>query len=436
MFLRNVFFIAISSISYLGATLSFSSPTVVHRVMDEDVLNPQLALHPTYFSAAAVWVSQKASSYEVQGSFFDGSSWSSSSVLGSSETEPSPLVKIDGNGRAVAIWDSFDGSNLTLQAAHFNGSTWSSGSNIQSLGTAYYASRPNLAMNGAGYGVATWLSSSLELIGSTYNPNSTSWSSAYPISQEGVPLSASVMAPIMIDSNNQLTAILPLSDQIASSSFDALNPPLEPGNMFLRLITAEATIPNIAQSPLGDFSLFIAQASVSHHVISATRAKSGDWNFLLAGTPGSSALNLSAAINPSNTRGAAAWQLSNGYIQVAFYNFVSWQFVKVLSTQGLSPSLSFYQDTSDHLAAIWADQAMGPSNFSVYFSEYNSATNLWSSPTPISTTSTFVDKPRIASLENGQTIAIWTRLDSTVGPTPRKIIEAAVGTPDPSLAEP
>jgi hypothetical protein len=429
--LKKNFILAIAIQSSLTAAplITFSAVTSIHRNANEDVLNPQLALHPTNFSAIVVWVSSVSGSYQMQGSSFNGSIWSTPTVLGASETQPSPKIKIDANGIGIAVWDSFDGVNLTLQTARFDAMGWGVGTTLVNLGTMEYNPLANIAMNKRGVAVTTWLSPTFHLIGSTYNPDSMTWSSPYPVSESGTPLSTTVTAPTSLDSDNRLTAILPLSSRLDTVVIDALNPPATPVQSFLRLLRAQVMTSSISQPNVNDLTAFFIQDTMSDYLISATRVGTAPWNFLLPGHPGSAAANLSFALNPLNNRLGIAWELTNGAIQAGFYNFVSWQFVTSLSTLGSSPAATFYQGTSDRFVVIWDDQTGGDGNHAIYFSEYDAATRLWSDPSPISQTSVFTGSTQLASLPNGMAIAVWTRTDPTVGPTPRKILEAALGSP-------
>ncbi|MGB7978136.1 MAG: hypothetical protein WCF19_03120 [Chlamydiales bacterium] len=427
---KKVVLCGIGAVQSVWGVLSFSPPVAVHRVSTEDVIDVKLAMHPTNYSAVALWIALASDSYQLEAASFDGSAWSSASLLGSSVTEPSIHVKIDENGYAIAIWSAFDGTDLTIQAAQFDGSIWSSAIAIQNLGTTEYDPLLNLAINNPGYAVASWLSPSLQLLGSTYSPNTLSWSPAYPISEEGIPLSATVTAPVLIDPDNQLTAFLPLAEEMDVSIFDALSPPTKPVNTYVRLISAEATSPDLSANQIGG-AAFLVQDTTRHYIISGIRAGSATWNFLLAAHPGAPVQNLTVALNPLNARAGGAWESAGGEIQAAFYNVVSWQFVYTLSYQGTSPALSFYEDTADHFAVIWDDQTVGPEGHAIYFSEYNTGASAtgWSSPVSLSEPSTYADKTQLASLPTGETIAMWIRLDSTLNPVPRQILESALGAP-------
>lgn len=197
----------------------------------------------------------------------------------------------------------------------------------------------------------------------------------------------------------------------------------------MRLFSPQAMAPNIAQTGSSSYWAFLAQAAVSNYLISATSSGDGTWNFLVAAHPNAAATNLAIMLHPLNHRGGAAWQLSNGSIQASFYNFVNWELTSALSSQGSSPSVAFYQDATDHLVVIWDDQTSGPNDHTIFSSEYDVSTQLWSAPIAISQTSAFAEKTQLAILPNGKAIAAWIREDSTIEPMPRKILEFVTGSP-------
>lgn len=87
--------------------------------------------------AAATWVNATS----TYASRFNGSAWSSPTLLASGTD--APRVAIEGSGNATVVWASYDGSASSLYASRYTTSTdaWGAATAIESLGTSLGGAR-------------------------------------------------------------------------------------------------------------------------------------------------------------------------------------------------------------------------------------------------------------------------------------------------------
>lgn len=135
----------VSSISAAGANAAF--PRVATRAGDDALL---------------VWVR----SGQLQGSHFDGTSWSAPADIGASDSlEPS--VAMDASGHGLVAWRSAS----TVRAAYWNGSSWSSPTTV----AAETTDKVDLSMDDGGEAYLAWSASQTVKVA---HWDGSAWSSA------------------------------------------------------------------------------------------------------------------------------------------------------------------------------------------------------------------------------------------------------------------
>jgi hypothetical protein len=131
------------------------SPPLTIPTMTNIISTPQVAVDLAG-NAIAVW--QDNTSIFSSTLTFGNSNWSPF-ILVSPATETStiqPRVGVDASGNAVAIWENLSNSTSIIEAATlpFGSSSWSS---IATLSNLDVIEPPALAVNAAGFSVATWI---------------------------------------------------------------------------------------------------------------------------------------------------------------------------------------------------------------------------------------------------------------------------------------
>ncbi|NGX62221.1 MAG: hypothetical protein K940chlam9_01715 [Chlamydiae bacterium] len=135
--------------------------------------SPLLAISDEQGRAAAVWTENFPIRVEV--AYFNGMNWQPSVRLG---TGSFPNIDIDGSGNATVIWlDTATNQILTsrysVSSGAFSPPLQISASNVGGVNAA-----PKIAVNSHGHAIAVWvLGSPLQLIASTCDPSTNTWSS-------------------------------------------------------------------------------------------------------------------------------------------------------------------------------------------------------------------------------------------------------------------
>lgn len=127
--------------------------------------SPQIAIDING-NAIAVWQQTDNTRYNIWANYYDGSSWGTPEII---ETDNSgdasrPQIAIGNNGNAIAVWSQSDGTRNNIWTNRFNGSSWSSATLLETdnVGTALF---PQIAIDNKGNAFAVWQ----QFDGNSYN---------------------------------------------------------------------------------------------------------------------------------------------------------------------------------------------------------------------------------------------------------------------------
>lgn len=167
--------------------VDISAPTTVPSQV------PKLAINSSGY-VVAVWIRNNGTHAITQSSSLQfGGSWSAPVDISSASIDTfSPQVGIDAAGNAVAVW--LDVTTQTIQTASLPfGGSWTAPINLSATGGS---GEPQIAMNPAGYAVATWtrFNGSFFAIQASTLQFGGSWSAPLEISTPGSGALASAVA--------------------------------------------------------------------------------------------------------------------------------------------------------------------------------------------------------------------------------------------------
>jgi hypothetical protein len=187
-----------------------------------------------------------------------GGAWSQPTPLSPPGTNISgPRIAIDGAGKALAVWQRSNGSEQSIEAAsRAHDGTWSERTQISAPGTSTFG--PQVAIDGAGHGVAVWEGSNgakAIIQGSVFDPIGPKLGdiSIPTAGRVGVPLSFSASG----SGFSALTSSWSFGDGSGATSFEADHSYAGPGSYAVTVRVSDSagnTAQSSAQVAVGDLA--------------------------------------------------------------------------------------------------------------------------------------------------------------------------------------
>lgn len=403
-------FLISASFFIFNEAVAWTDPVTVYSSMGNDLQTPHLSLHPSNSTAVAVWTKNSGSDYTIQAAGFNGTSWSSPTDLGTSSETPRYQACLNQSGNALVVWQEFNEA-LYLASVLYDGTNWSNSEIVANLGGSYYNPFFNADYSPTGTGVVDWKTSDGRLSARTYL--SSTWGTPYYLSEVGLSLVDTVAFPLAVSSSDWLYSVIFATDGVYTNVCSPTSPPSTPDDVKVSPYISSSVEPKMASVASQDRVAFAYQDA--NNIIAGVNFRPGldasSWYFTVVKKDivKDPAVKIDIALNPSNGRLAAIWQLTSGAIEASIYDGVRWTPYATLSTNGTSPSIAF-NSTNNHAFAVWADLVAGGSDNTIMSSEWDRSS--WSSSTSISAASSELDSPVIKTNSNGAALVLWQRLVS------------------------
>lgn len=398
-------------LTQLIGNITWSSPTTLFSSSGVTLASPQITIDPTTSEADAIWLANSGTS-SLYTSSFDGSSWSTPTLLTSSTNQLSPQLKRDISGSLVTAWNNYDGTNWSLFAMVKSWGSWSAPTLLQNISVDGANSCLCLSSSPQGGIGASWLDMDQRVHGITWNEGN--FSAPYYLSEEGM---------IATRSASDFGCAVFLTDvALYATFFDLLNPSANPTSAiaFPRPVLAPAL--SISMDQQTNCTLFSAQDQKSQVLIGGLSQDNINWKYNTFCLPYENVQEVRLILDCIVAdQGAGIWLLADGSIQAGYFVQGRWTHVTQLTAHGADPAIAFNVITQNPVA-IWADLTAGGNNNTIMTSEFN--INTWTTPVSISAGGYSVSAPQIQVNSKGQACAIWIR-QATSSSTP--VLETSYG---------